>query len=325
MPIPVNLEETLAKVEKTISTPVYTNPSALVLVRENLSAYVDRLTSKETAIRDRLPRKTGSGLAASWNVLTAIVANDAPFTEGSTPTEDNATYARRSAVYKELGKTKSITDKMIAAGKSFIDMEAEQTEVAIREVVQNEESLIITGDATGTPTQFDGLRTLITTNTFDDLNSALGFRTDLLDMAVATIVNTYGVKPTAIYCSWGMKRAINQSLAGDVRVNLDQSNQVSTGVDVAFYQSMVGKLPFIATFGITDDTTTYAGNTVGDIYIVTENTSGQPVLYMEDLYPLGKTMLDRTGAAIKFMVTECTVLVCRAQEFQYRITGVRIA
>jgi len=53
----------------------------------------------------------------------------------------------------------------------------------------------------------------------------------------------------------------------------------------------------------------YAGHTVGDIYVVTEKTRGQDVLYMEDLYPLSKDMLARTGAAVPFMVTECTVLV----------------
>jgi len=46
---------------------------------------------------------------------------------------------------------------------------------------------------------------------------------------------------------------------------------------------------------------------------------------MEDLYPLGKGMLDRTGAAINFMVTECTVLVCRAEEFHFKIRNIRVA
>ena len=121
----VNLQETLAKVEKTLSTPAYVNPA--ILVRENLSDFVNRLPLKETTLRDRLPRKTGSGLAASWNVLTAIGVGNAPFAEGGTPTEDASSYVRRSAQYKELGKTKSITDKMLAAGKSFLDQEAEQT------------------------------------------------------------------------------------------------------------------------------------------------------------------------------------------------------
>lgn len=201
---------------------------------------------------------------------------------------------------------------MLAAGKSFLDQEAEQTEVAIREVIQDEEQLLITGNSVA-PTQFDGLRTLVTTNVFNDLNNALGFRTDLLDMAIATLVNTYGVRPTAIYCSYGMKRAINQSLAGDVRVNINQgaTEGLSTGVDVGFYQSMIGKLPIVPTFAIADDAATFVGNTVSDVYIVTEKARGQEVLYLEDLYPLHKTMLDRTGAAIKFTVTEATVLVCK--------------
>jgi hypothetical protein len=160
-----------------------------------------------------------------------------------------------------------------------MDQEAEQTEIAVREVIQDEESLIITGDAVGNPLEFDGLETFITTNIIDDNNNALGFRTDLLDETIATILTNYGVRPTALYCSYGMKRAINQSLAGDVRVNLDQTNTVSTGVDVGFYQSMIGKLPIIPTFAIADDAVTYPGNVVSNIYVVTENAQGQSVLY----------------------------------------------
>ncbi|MDD4332558.1 MAG: hypothetical protein PHT51_00395 [Patescibacteria group bacterium] len=212
--------------------------------------------------------------------LTAIGVGNAPFAEGGTPTEGASTYVRRSAVYKELGKTKSITDRMLAAGKSFMDQEAEQTEIAIRETIQDEEQFIITGNSGVSALQFDGLKTLITTNVTDDNNNALGFRTDLIEKEIANIVKTYNAKPTAIYCSYGMKRAINQSLAGDVRVNLDQTNSVSTGIDVNFYQSMVGKLPIIPTFAIADDTTTYAGNTVSDIYIVTEQKAGQDVIYL---------------------------------------------
>jgi hypothetical protein len=157
--------------------------------------------------------------------------------------------------------------------------EAQETEVAMREVIQDEESLLITGDSGSVATQFDGLETWITTNITDDNNDALGFRTDLLEAEVARILNSYGTRATAIYTSYGMKRAINQSLAGDVRVNLDATNQVATGVDVSFYQSMIGKLPIVATPAIADDSSTYAGNTVGDIYVVTERTRGQDVLY----------------------------------------------
>lgn len=317
------IAQTLEQVEKALSTPAYV--AGPILMRENLDGFINRLTNKDTPIRDRLPRKTGSGLAASWNVLTAIGVGNSPFTEGGTPTEDSTSYERRSAIYKELGKTKSITDRMLAAGKSFIDVEAELTEVALREVIQDEEQLIITGDTGVSALQFDGLRTSVTTNVTDDNNNALGFRTDLLEGAIETIIQNYGVRATGIYCGYGMKRAINQSLAGDVRINLDQTNEVATGVEVGMYQSMIGKLPFVATFAIAPDVVSYAGtgDTVEDMYVVTENAYGQDVIYLEDLYGLGKSMLDRTGAAIKFMVTECTVLVNRAEEFHVRLSNVR--
>lgn len=170
---------------------------------------------------------------------------------------------------------------MLAAGASFTDQEAEQTEVAMLEVIQDEERLIIQGNAGSTPTEFDGLNALITTNITNDANNALGFRTDLIDAEIANLMTNYGVKPTAIVCSYGMKRAINQSLAGDVRVNLNQGNVVDHGVDVGFYQSAAGRLPIIPTFAVADDSATYAGNTVSDIYILVETAFNQPVLYME--------------------------------------------
>lgn len=318
-----SIQETLQNVEKTLSTPSYIQGA--ILTRENLDGFINRLTLKETPIRDRMPRKKGNGLAASWNVLTAMGVGTSSFAEGGTPTEDNTTYARRSAIYKELGKKKSITDRMLAAGASFIDIESELTEVAIREVIQDEEQLILTGDSGVVATQFDGLKKYITTNVVDDANNAAGFRTKLLDEGIKKIVSTYGIRPTAIYLGYGMKAAVNQSLAGDVRVNLDQTNEVSTGVEVGMYQSMIGKIPFVATFAIAGDSVTYVGFTVEDIYIVAEKAQGQDVMYMEDLYGLGKSMLDRTGAAIKFMVTECTVFVVRSEEMLYRIKNVRVA
>jgi len=120
----------------------------------------------------------------------------------------------------------------LAAGRSFMDQEAEQTENAIREVIQDEEQLIVTGNTGTSALQFDGLSTYITTNVHNDNNSALGFRTDLIDKAIQEIWGKYGVRPTAIYCGYGMKRAINQSLIGDVRVNIDNTNQVAAGLEV---------------------------------------------------------------------------------------------
>ena len=121
-----------------------------------------------------------------------------------------------------------------------------------------------------------------------------------------------------------MIRDINQHLIGDVRVELTSSNVVAAGLDVGFIQTMIGKLPIIPTFAVAPDSATFAGNTVEDLYVVTENAFGHEILYMEDLYALGKQMLDRTGAAINFMVTQCTVMVCRAQEFQVRVQNIQI-
>lgn len=323
----MNIDKTIQDVEKVLSTPTYPDVSSATLVRENLSPIIESIVDRETPIRDRLPRKPGSGLAASWNLITSKGVGNAPFAEGDKPNGDDTGYARRSAIYKELGKTKSITDKMLAAGKSFSDLNAQETEIGIRETIEDEEQFIITGDSGADAKQFDGLGVYITTNTFDDDNNALGFRSKLIEDAVGTIVRGYAVRPTAIYVSYGMAVAINQSLTGDVRINLDQTNAVTAGLEIKFIQTIAGKLPVIPTFAIADDATTYAGsnNVVGDIYIVTEKHRGHDIIFLEDLYPLGKMMLARTGSAQEFMVTESTVLVCRAEEFQYKIKNIRIS
>ena len=319
----MSIQDTLNKVEKALSTPAYIQGAELV--RENLDGFINDLTNKKTPVRDRLARVKGSGLAASWVVLTGIGGTDSAFAEGTTPAEDATVYGRRSAVYKELGKVKAITDLMEAAGESFFNAESSLTEVAMREVILDEEQLIILGDEGTNPLEFDGIDTQIVSKVINDANNALGFRTDLLDQAIELLVSEHNVTPTAIYIGYGMQRAINQSLAGNTKIELTQGNSVSTGIQIGSYQSMVGLIPFIATFAIAGDTTSYPGNTVETLYVVTEKTEGQNVLYMSDLYAMRKTPLARTGAAFKFMTGESTVLVNRAEEFHVKIENVRVA
>lgn len=318
----MSILDTLNNVEKTLATPTYIDGA--ILTRENLDSFINRLPLKDTPIRDRLPRKTGRGLAASWNVMTTLGIGNSPFAEGWTPVEDATGYVRRNAVYKEFGKVKSITDKMLASGATFLDQESEQLEVAIRETIQDEEQFIITGDEWVSALQFDWLKTSVTTNVVDDNNNALWFRPDLLNQGIELLMTNYNVRPTAIYLGFGMQRAIDDSLSGDVRVNLNAWNEVSTWLRVKNFTSMAGDLPFVPTFAIQWDAVTYSGNTVEDILIVSETSQGQSVIYMEDLYGLGKADLAKTGASMKFMVTECTVLVNRAEEFQIQIQNVRV-
>jgi hypothetical protein len=107
-----NISQILEEVKKALTTAP---ASGGMMTRENLSDFVVKLPYRDTPIRDRLTRKKGNGVAAAWNVLTTIGAGNSAFAEGGTPTEDAGSYVRRSAIYKELGKTKSITDRMIAA------------------------------------------------------------------------------------------------------------------------------------------------------------------------------------------------------------------
>jgi hypothetical protein len=140
----------------------------------------------------------------------------------------------------------------------------------MHEVIMDEERYIITGNATTFPFQFDGIDTQIVTNVIDDNNSATGFTDDLVDRAIKILADKYSLRPTAIYCGWGMKRKINAATAGGIRVNIDQSNSVSSGVEVGSHTGMTGKVPYIPTFAIAGNTTAFPTFTVENMYIVTE-------------------------------------------------------
>ena len=64
-----SINETLKKISKAMDTPTYI--AGPILVRENLSGIITRLDFKQTPIRDRLARKAGAGLAASWKMVTS--------------------------------------------------------------------------------------------------------------------------------------------------------------------------------------------------------------------------------------------------------------
>lgn len=310
--------DTLNNVEKTLSTPTYIEGA--ILSRENLSGEIVNLLNRNTPVRDRLPRTQGSWIAASWNVLTAMGVGNSAFAEWALPTEDATTYTRRSAIYKCLWKTKSITDLMIAAGRSFIDIEAQELEVAMLEVVKDEEQFIITWDTAVSALQFDWLKKEIVTNVIDDNNNALGYRPDLINQAIELLQNTYWVNPTAILDWYGMQRVINDSLTPNRFI---AGNEATSWITIQNFASTAWMLPLVTTPAIKWDTVSFPWNTVESIYVITERTPTQ-VVYMEDLVGLRKEMTGKVNTSVKFFVAEYTVFVNRAEEFHVEIQNVRV-
>jgi len=150
-------------------------------------------TRKYTPIVEIVPRVTNQGMFADWNNITA---KGGAFTaaEDAALAETNTSYARNSTEIKFLYSVGRVTGPAIAAipsyslqgfaptggaTGSFSDasaMNAKQLEVLVktREIRELEENLIINGDATGTPTEYDGIIQIMgTTNTVDKLSQQL--------------------------------------------------------------------------------------------------------------------------------------------------------
>ena len=318
----LNLNDTLDNVSKTLSMPAYSEGPANM--RENLSSVVTKLNKRVTPIRDRLPRVTWSGLAAAWNVLTTIWSGATPTAEWAKPTQSASTYVKRHALYKQFGSTKGITDMMINAGKSFQNQEAAELEIAMLELLRDEETFIVTWDINVSALQYDWLKKTIVTNVIDDNNNALGYRPDLLNQAIEIQLSTYDARATAIYNGYGMQRAINDSFTGNVQVNIDSTNSVSSGITVWTFSSVAWVLPFVTSPAVKWDAVTYPWFTVESMYVVVENSDGTDVLYIEELQGMVKQYIGRVWTWIEFMVYHQNVLVNRAEEYHVEIQNVRV-
>ena len=314
----MSIIDTLNNVNKTLSSATYIDGA--ILQNENLSQEIVNLLNRQTPVRDRLPRVAGSGWAASWNVLTAMWVGNSAFAEWALPTEDATSCVRRHAVYKLLWKTKSITDYAIKTWASFIDLAAQELEVAMLEVIKDEEQFIITWDTAVSALQFDGIKKTIVTNVIDDNNNALGYRADLINQAIELLQTNYGVNPTVILDWFGMQRVINDSLSPNRFI---AGNSATSWITIQNFASSAWLLDFVTTPAIKWDAVTFAWNTVESIYVITENVSSN-VVYMSDLMGLRQDDIGKVNSSYKFFVSEYTVLVNRAEEFHVEIQNVRV-
>ena len=155
-------------------------------VRENLEAEAKVLVPLDTPVRNKLPRRVGSGKASAWKQLTSMgggwAAGDQPgegpgalrtfFTETGAPAEHTSVYADKSAPYKFLGTYFAVTGFAMASGANFQNQLAAEKTNAIRNLMLNEENALLNSDSTvitapwgdgATAMGFDGLNKLIST------------------------------------------------------------------------------------------------------------------------------------------------------------------
>ena len=256
------LERALEKFEKTINTSFAGPVPNSLLARQDLESVIVVLSDRGTPFRDKVSRIKGEGLAHLWNQRTRLdTLADGPaglvqlfYADGNLPNEQDPTYVQKTAAYKYLGTTAVITGPMIASGRSYIDIEAEIAEAALRRIIQAEEWAIFNGDSSINTLSFDGFSVQIVTNVVNNAAAALtatGTTIPVFDKVIKLIRLQGGTKLDAIFLSFGLQTVVNQIISPAARYFIQNDGSIDSlkaGAHVVSYQSPIGPVPVVGDF-----------------------------------------------------------------------------
>ena len=161
-------QKALADINKAlqVSSPVFAAGNQPVLIPVFVDPDIKLVQQRLTPVRELTPRRAVQGKSYDFNQITAI-ADAQTLAEGAALTEQNDTFVRQTVPVKFLYSVGKVTGQMQAAARGYIDaMDFDMTNKALA-MARLEENLILNGDASTTPTEFDGLIQGITTNTTD--------------------------------------------------------------------------------------------------------------------------------------------------------------
>ncbi len=327
------LDRALERFEKDVNTSFAGPIPNSLLARQDLESVIVVLSDRGTPFRDKVTRMKGEGLAHLWNQRTRLdtVAQGPSglfnlfYADGSLPSQQDPTYVQKTAAYKYLGTTAVITGPMIASGRSYIDIEAEIAEAALRRIIQAEEWSIFNSDSSVMTLGFDGLSVQIVTNVVDNAAAALtatGTTIPVFDKVIKLIRNQGGQKLDAIYCSFGVQTIINQIISPAARYFIQNDANIDSlkaGANVVSYQSPIGPVPVVGDFFVNPalpyainaaGSSGAAGNAVSSAYFLRYDDQG---IQMVDLVPIGRTELAKIADTVRFYLNEYTVMAVKGE------------
>lgn len=336
------LEKALSRFEKSVNISFAGPTPNSLLARQDLESAIVVLSDRQTPFRDRVSRMKGEGLAHLWNQRTRLdtVAQGPSglvslfYADGDLPSSQDPAYVQKTAAYKYLGTTAVITGPMIASGRSYIDIEAEIAEAALRRIIQAEEWADFHGDSGQNSLSYDGFDVQITTNVVDNAAAALtatGTTIPAFDKVIKLIRLQGGSKLDGIYLSFGLQTVVNQIVSPAARymVQLDSREvHVTAGDHVVSYQSPLGPVPVIGDFFCNPalpypinaaGSSGATGNLVSNVYFLRHDEQG---VQMVDLVPLGRTELAKIADTVRFYINEYLVLALKAEPWVGILTKV---
>jgi len=326
------LDRALEKFEKAIDISFAGAVPNSLLARQDLESAIVVLSDRQTPFRDRVSRIKGEGLAHLWNQRTRLDTLAAGpsglvslfYADGDIPTATDPAYVQKTAAYKYLGTTAVITGPMIASGRSYIDIEAEIAEAALRRIIQAEEWADFKSDSSVNTLAYDGLDKQITTNVVSNSNavlSATGTTIPAFDKVIKLIRLQGGSKLDGIYCSFGVQTQINQIVSPAARyvITNESSANLVAGDHAVSYMSPLGSIPVIGDF-FCNPALPYPANSAGSsgatgvplstVYFLRHDEQG---IQAVDLVPLGRTELAKIADTVRFYINQYLVLALKAE------------
>jgi len=329
-----SIDKALGRFEKTVDVSFAGPIPNSLLARQDLESAIVVLSDRMTPFRDRVTRIKGEGLAHLWNQRTRLAAlSQGPmalvnmfYADGDLPPSSDPAYVQKTAAYKYLGTTAVITGPMIASGRSYIDIEAEIAEAAIRRIIQAEEWADFHGDATANTLSYNGFDNQIVTNVVDNAGSQLtasGVVIPAFDKVIKLIRLQGGNKIDAIYLGFGLQTQVNAIISPQARylINIDGANKnyLNAGDHVVSYMSPLGPIAVIGDF-FCNPALPYPENSAGSsgatgsglstAYFLRHDDQG---IQMVDLVPLGRTELAKIADTVRFYLNEYIVLALKAE------------
>lgn len=284
------------------------------------------VTRKWTPFVEVVPRVSCSSNVYTWNQITAK-GGAVALAEDAALTETNTTYTRQSTPIKYLYAVGRVTGPAIAAQPSFVlegmtttgsvgafgsqaASNAKQQEVLVktREMRELQEELMITGDATTNPEEYDGIIQLMgATNTVDKDTSAL----DLSDINDAIqFAFDDGGRPNLAICSSGVFNDLLGLLNAKIGY-MQPMREVFWGFQTIVLNTMVGEVPVIPSM--------FMSNVSGSKAIYFLDMS---VVHMAVLQDLTYFDLARTNDSEKFALKCYEALIIRNTAFCSSITEI---
>ncbi len=336
------LENALSKFEKSVNIAFAGPVPNSLLARQDLESAIVVLSDRQTPFRDKVSRIKGEGLAHLWNQRTRLdTVADGPsglvqlfYADGNLPNSTDPAYVQKTAAYKYLGTTAVITGPMIASGRSYIDIEAEVAEAALRRIIQAEEWADFKGDSAINTLSYDGFDVSIVTNVVNNAAAALtstGTTIPVFDKIIKLIRLQGGSRLDGIYCSFGVQVVVNQITSTSARyfIQADAREVMLTGgAHVVSYQSALGPIPVVGDFFCNPalpypinqaGSSGATGNLVSNVYFLRHDEQGVQVV---ELVPLGRTELAKIADTVRFYLNEYLVLALKAEPWVGMLTNV---